>query len=104
MENKKAVLLEFINRQEQNYQLKDALTVIFCLTGKITVETITDRFDIQAEGVVAVNPLQPYRSICGIGSYAICLQIGAKILKKADWGSKDAVSCHIPDATDQAEQ
>lgn len=104
MENKKAVLLEFINRQEQNYQLKDALTVIFCLTGKITVETITDRFAIQAEGVVAVNPLQPYRSICGIGSYAICLQIGAKILKKADWGSKDAVSCHIPDATDQAEQ
>lgn len=101
MESKKAVRIEFLHGREQNYRLENALTVIFCLMGRITVETTADKRNIQAEGVATVNPFIPYRVQCSGEAYAVCLHINTAAMDRAGWKNHDAVSCHIAGAANQ---
>ena len=103
MESKKAVALEFMSGQDQNYRLRESLVVIFCLSGQMTIETTDGTFQICAEGIAVVNPLTPYRGVCEDGAYAICLQLGNEILEQSDWNGARAIACHIPGMDDQTE-
>lgn len=100
----KLVKLEFINKQEINYQLKNCLVVFFCLSGNLVIETNEDKFRIDTEGVIVVNPLTAYRCVCGNGSWAVSLTIESEILKKAGWNNLNSVSCCITDAANQMHQ
>lgn len=91
MEDARQIAFEIFHGMDSSFGFQPSLTLFFGLRGTASVLCGTEEWKLAPAGLLAVNPFELFRVVCGDDSVVIALYIPRELLRLAGWS--DGVQC-----------